>query len=100
MKRLPFWPIAWTLATFTAVIFTLDVIAGLAFPNWYVMHKFWEVILPDYVFISWGAYLLGLVESFAGGFLAGVIFVPIYNLFAGRTEADTMTSMEPAQEHH
>lgn len=100
MKRLPFWPIAWTLAFFVSVVFTLDVVAGLILPDWYVMQNFWEVLLPDYTFISWGAYLLGLVEGFAGGFLAAVIFVPIYNFFAGRQAPEPMATMEPAQEHN
>lgn len=100
MKRLAFWPIAWTLAVFVSVTFTLDVIAGLIFPDWYVMQKFWELILPDYTFISWGSFLLGLVEAFVGGFLTAVIFVPIYNFFAARQPAQTMPAMEPAEEHH
>lgn len=100
MKRLPFWPIAWTLAVFVSVVYTLDVIAGLILPNWYVMQNFWELILPDYEFISWGSFLLGLVEAFVGGFLTAVIFVPIYNTFAGRRSAEPMPTMEPAQELH
>ena len=33
MKTLHFWPIAWTLAVFSTVVFSLDVFAGLLFPN-------------------------------------------------------------------
>lgn len=84
MKTLSFWPLAWTLAVFTAVVFVLDVSLGLLFPNWWVMQHFWEVILPGFTFVSWGTFLLGLVESFAGGFLTAVLFVPIYNFFANR----------------
>jgi len=100
MKRLPFWPIAWTLAFSVAVVFTLDVVAGLILPDWWVMQNFWEVILPDYTFVSLGSFLLGLVESFAGGFLTAVIFVPIYNFFAGRQAAEQAPTMETAQEHN
>lgn len=75
MKTLYFWTIAWTLAFFTAIVFTLDVLLGLLFPNWWVMQKAWELILPGFTFISWGAFFLGLVESFVGGFLtAGCLF--------------------------
>ena len=52
MKKLSFWPLAWTLAVFAAAVFTLDVLAGLLFPNWYVMQKAWEFLLPGYTFIS------------------------------------------------
>ena len=100
MKALAFWPLAWTLAVFFAVVFTLDVLAGLLFPNWYVMQRAWEFILPSYTFISWGAFFIGLVESFVGGFLTAVLFVPIYNYFHGRPEPKLVETMRPASQHH
>jgi hypothetical protein len=99
MKRLPFWPVAWTLAVFFAVSFTLDVLAGLLFPNWWVRQNFYEMLLPGYTFIGWGAYYLGLVEIFIGGILTAVIFVPIWNFFAAREETKTTPKMTEAIEH-
>jgi len=84
MKRLPFFPIAWTLATFAAVVFALDNLAGALLPDWWVMQNAWELMLPSYTFGTWGGFFVGLAESFAGGFLTAVLFVPIYNLIAGR----------------
>ncbi len=89
MKRLPYWPMAWTFAIFFAVVFTLDVLAGVLFPKWWVMQNFYELLLPGFTFISWGAYILGLVEIFIGGILTAVILVPIWNFFAAREEAKT-----------
>ena len=100
MKKLSFWPLAWTLAVFAAAVFTLDVLAGLLFPNWYVMQKAWEFLLPGYTFISWGAFLIGLVESFIGGFLTAVLFVPIFNYFHSRSEPKYAETMTPASQHH
>ncbi len=85
MKTIHFWPIAWTLALFAAITFTLDVLLGLLFPNWWVMQKAWELILPGFSFVSWPTFFLGLVESFLGGFSTAVIFVPLYNFFARRS---------------
>lgn len=85
MKSLSYWPVAWTLAVFFALVFTLDVLLGLLFPNWWVMQHLYEVILPGYTFISWGAYVVGLVEIFISGFLTAVLFVPIYNFFSARS---------------
>jgi len=99
MKRLPFWPVAWTLAVFFAVVFTLDILAGLLFPNWYVMQNLYELLLPGYTFITWGTYFLGLVEIFIGGILTAVIFVPIWNFFAAREEARSSPKMTEAMEH-
>ncbi|MBZ0291487.1 MAG: DUF5676 family membrane protein [Anaerolineae bacterium] len=89
MKTLQFWPIAWTLAVFTAVIFSLDMLLGVLFPNWWVMQHFWELILPGFTFVSWGTFFLGLVESFLAGFLTAVLFVPLYNIFAGSMRRET-----------
>ena len=100
MKTLAFWPIAWTLAIFAAVIFTLDVLAGLLFPNWWVMQKAWELLLPGFTFISLGTFILGLVESFVGGFLTAVLFVPLYNWFAGREATQPAPTLTPASQHH
>lgn len=101
MKTLPFQPIAWTLAVIAAVVFALDMLFGVLFPDWWVMQKAWEFVLPGFTFISWGAFFLGLVESFIGGFLTAVIFVPIWNFFAAREEAKTAPKkMTEAIQHH
>src|SRR3990170_4552937 len=84
MKTLRFWPVAWTLAIFFAVVFTLDILLGALFPNWWVMQNLYELLLPGFTGIGWGAYFLGLVEIFISGILTAVLFVPIYNFFAGR----------------
>lgn len=46
MKTLHFWPIAWTLAVFAAIVFALDMLLGVLFPNWWVMQKAWELVMP------------------------------------------------------
>lgn len=99
MKTLHFWPVAWTLAVFAAVVFTLDVLAGVLFPNWWVMQNLYESLLPGYTFISWGAFFLGLVEIFVGGFLTAVLFVPIWNFFAAREETKSAPKVMEAMPH-
>ena len=84
MKPLPLLPVAWTLAVSAAIFFAIDNLAGALLPDWWVMQRAWELVLPDFTFGSWGGFAVGLVESFVGGFLTAVIFVPIYNFFAGR----------------
>lgn len=99
MKTLPIRPLVWTLAVFSAGVFTVDVLLGLLFPNWWVMQKAWEFILPGFTFISYGAFFLGLVESFAGGWLAAAGFVLVFNFFAGREASQTATTLTPTGEH-
>ncbi|SRR6266498_5439476 len=100
MKTLHFWPIAWTLAVFSAVVFTLDMLFSLLFPNWWVMQNLYEFLLPGFTFISLGTFFLGLVESFIGGFLTAVLFVPIYNYFVSREAPKAAPTMKPVSEHH
>jgi len=94
MKTLHFWPIAWTLAVFATAVFALDILLGVLFPNWWVMQRAWELVLPGFTFISWGTFFLGLVESFISGFLTAVLFVPIYNFFATRVSQEAAPTTE------
>lgn len=100
MKTLHFWLVAWTLAVFAAVVFTLDMLFGLLFPNWWVMQKIYELLLPGFTLLSWGTFFLGLVESFVGGFLTAVLFVPIWNFFAAREEIKAAPKVTEAMAHH
>jgi len=76
------------------------VLLGVLFPNWWVMQKAYALLLPGFTFISWGAFFVGLVESFIGGFLTAVLFVPIYNFFLSREAPKAAPTMTPASEHH
>jgi|SRR5579859_1988068 len=100
LKTIRFWSMAWTLATFAAIVYTLDMLLGLLFPNWWVMQNVYEFLLPGFTFISWETFILGLAESFAGGFLTAVLFVPIYNFFARREEHNITPLTTPERQQH
>ncbi len=87
MKPLPFWPIAWMLATAAAVTFAVDMLLGVLFPGWRVMQKIYEDLMPGFKFLSWRTFFLGLLEAFVSGFWVAILFVPIYNYFT-RHEAN------------
>ncbi|MFQ5538455.1 MAG: DUF5676 family membrane protein [Gemmatimonadota bacterium] len=76
--------VALSLAVFTAVSFVLCVAWGLLVPESFHMHTFLEAVLPGFQWLSPGAFLLGLVESFAWGVYGGLVYVPIYNAFHRR----------------
>lgn len=99
MKTLPLLPVAWTLAIFAAVVFALDMLAGVAFPNWWVMQKAWELVLPGFRFISWGSFVAGLAESFLGGLLTALLFVPVYNRIAARRPSEAGTTLATSGQH-
>lgn len=68
-----------SLALAAAVSFVVCVGWGLVMPASLHMHGFLELILPGFQWLSFGSFLLGLVESFLFGIYAGLVFVPIYN---------------------
>ncbi len=79
MTSLRFTPVALSLGLFLAITFTLCVIWGLIFPGTGAMQRAMEAALPWFTWLSWGSYLLGLVETFLYGIYAAAAFVPLYN---------------------
>ena len=71
----------WALGTFTAVSFLFCVIFGLVTPASIHMHRFLEIVLPAFRWLTAGNFVLGLAESFLWGAYAGLVFTPIYNGF-------------------
>ncbi|NOZ60188.1 MAG: hypothetical protein GXO74_00755 [Calditrichaeota bacterium] len=74
----------WSLGIFTAFSFILCVIYGLITPQSIHMHQFLENVLPAFKWLTFGGFVLGLVESFLWGVYAGLVFVPIHNFFFKR----------------
>ena len=69
---------------FLAISFTLCVISDLVHPH-FQMYPVWERLLPGFVWISWGSFFLGFVESYAWGWYFALIWVPLYNVIAARS---------------
>ncbi len=67
-----------------AITFTLCVAFDLLFPQ-YAMFETWRKLLPGFEWLSWKSFLLGLAESYAYGWYATLIWVPIYNVFVHRS---------------
>ena len=84
---------AWTLssACFMATTFVICVIGGLIAPGLPIAHRLLEV-LPGFVWISPGAFVLGLAETFLFGLYAGLLFALLHNFFAGRSGASLAAS--------
>lgn len=79
MKGLSIKVVGLSLALFLSIIYIICVVFGLLWPK-FAMYKVWAPLLPGFSWISWQAFLLGLVESFIYGYIIAIIFVPIYNL--------------------
>ena len=70
---------------FLAITFALCVGFDLLFPR-HAMYQAWQRLLPGFEWISWKSFLLGLVESYGYGWYATLIWIPLYNVFVGRSE--------------
>ena len=72
--------VSWSLGLFTAVTFILCVLYGLVVPKkLHGMSVFLEAVLPAFKWLTFGGFVLGLIESFFYGAYIGIVFVPIYN---------------------
>lgn len=74
-----------SLGVWAAVSFVVCVLWGLLLPEAVHMHGFLELILPGFIWLSWGSAALGFIESFLFGVYAGVVYVPIYNFLYRRS---------------
>ncbi|MEW6054826.1 MAG: DUF5676 family membrane protein [Nitrospirota bacterium] len=75
--------VSWSLGIFLALSFILCVLYGLVVPErLHGMSKFLESVLPAFRWLSFGGFLLGLVESFLYGIYIGIVYVPIYNFMS------------------
>lgn len=75
-------PLALSLATFLAIIFLACLALGLIIPD-RGLHAPWLQFFAGFSW-TWLGITIGLVESIIYGFVAGVVFAPIYNFFNGR----------------
>lgn len=76
----------WTLSLgcFLAISFSLCVLGGVLLPGLPIKHVILEALLPGFVWISPGAFVLGLTESFLFGAYLGLLFALLHNLFSKR----------------
>ena len=83
--RLPVIALGLSLGLFLAITYVLCVAFDLLFPG-QAMYQTWLRLLPGFTWLSWGSFLLGLVESFVYGWYVALIFAPLFNFFAVKFE--------------
>lgn len=73
--------LTWSLATFTTFSYVICVLYGLVVPASLHMVQFLEITLPGFKWLTFGTFIIGLVESFLYGAYTGLVFAPIYNFY-------------------
>jgi hypothetical protein len=89
MLNIKIWSI--TLGCWMAISFTLCVLGGVIAPGLPIPHRTLELLLPGFTWISLGAFVLGLTETFVYGVYAGWLFVLIHNFLARRWPAGQLS---------
>lgn len=84
MLNIKVW--TWSLGCWAVVTFLVCIVWGLVTPGSLHMHGLLETVLPGFRWLSFSGFLIGLVESFLYGAYAGLLFVPLHNLFWRRWE--------------
>lgn len=90
MNRLTIRGTALSLGTFFGVTFVLCVAWGLLLPGLHARGvPVLEAILPGFIWLTPGSFVLGLVEAFLYGAYVALVFVPLFNYFEGERPAGT-----------
>ena len=80
-------PVGHALSLFLAITFTICIAWGLVTPPSMHMHEAWEMVMPGFHWISFPAFLIGLVWAYAFGWYTALLFVPLFNFFNKRAAA-------------
>jgi hypothetical protein len=84
MRRLYWRDLGVAMGSFLVVTYVFCVAYDLLFQQ--TMYEVWLKALPGFTWISWPSFFLGLVEVFAYGVYFGLVFAPLYNFLASRSE--------------
>ena len=85
MLNLKVWTMS--LGCWMAISFTICVVGGVLAPGLPIPHRTLELLLPGFIWVSPGMFVLGLAESFLYGVYVGLLFVSLHNFFAGQSKA-------------
>ena len=83
-RSVSFSAVGHATSLFLAISFVVCVAGDLVMPA-HEMHSAWERLLPGFVWLTWGSFFLGLVESYAYGWYFTLIWVPLYNVLSARS---------------
>ena len=80
--------VTWSLALSASFLYLLCIAYGFTNPTSGHMREFLVIALPGFEWLTAKGFSIGLVKSFLYGALTGLVYVPIYNMLAGRFGAE------------
>jgi len=85
ITRLAIVPLALSLSSLFVITYVLCVLYGLVLSD-AGMHQLLAAMLPGFTWLTWTSFFLGLIWSIAFGWYVAVVFAPLYNFFAARSD--------------
>ena len=85
-RTIPVLALGMSLSLFSLISYVICIIGYLLFPALPINHAALSIFLPGFTLLSLPTFLLGLVESFAYGWYVALIFCPLFNFFAARSQ--------------
>jgi hypothetical protein len=83
--HLPIVPLGMSLGSFLAISYVLCVLFGVLVSERGI-HQLFVQLIPGFTWITWPSFFLGLVWSFLAGWYVAVLFAPLFNFYAARTQ--------------
>lgn len=83
-RTIPVFALGMALSLFLTISFVLCVVGFHLMPRLFTFHAAIAVILPEFTSLTWASLVLGMLQSFAWGWYAALVFGPLYNFFAAR----------------
>ena len=83
--RLAIVPLGMSLASFLVITYVLCVLFGIVVSERGI-HQLFAQLVPGFTWITWPSFFLGLLWSFVFGWYFAVLFAPLFNFFAARTQ--------------
>jgi len=83
-RLIPMLALGMAPSLFLVISYLICIVSSLVLPGLPINHGMQSFFLPGFELLSWQCFLAGLIESFAWGWYAVLIFVPLYNFFALR----------------
>ncbi len=80
------------LSSFMGLSYVICVIGYLVLPDWLMIpHSSLELFLPGFKLLTFGRFVLGVIEVLIFGWYVALVFGALYNFYAARLNGGVVT---------
>ncbi|HEV2336957.1 MAG TPA: DUF5676 family membrane protein [Stellaceae bacterium] len=85
LRTIPIVTFGLALSGFFGISYVICILGYLLLPGLPVQHESLSIFLPGFALLSWGSFVLGLIESYLWGWYIAALFGWLYNFFLRQT---------------